>query len=95
MNNIGWVLSVESLLGITVPQKVTVVRMIISELSRIIDHIICVGIQGVDMGAFASFLYMFHKRENIYEILDKMTGARLTNTFCRVGGLRKTSTLTL
>ena len=89
MNNIGWVLSVESLLGITVPEKVTVVRMIISELSRIIDHIICVGIQGVDLGAFASFLYMFHKRENIYEILDKMTGARLTNTFCRVGGLEK------
>ena len=89
MNNIGWVLSVESLLGITVPEKVTVVRMIISELSRIIDHIICVGIQGVDLGAFASFLYMFHKRENIYEILDKMTGARLTNTFCRVGGLER------
>ena len=89
MNNIGWVLAVESLLGVDIPAKVTVVRMIISELSRIIDHIISMGILGVDLGAFASFLYMFRKREDIYDILDKMTGARLTNTFCRVGGLER------
>ena len=63
--------------------------MIVSELSRIIDHIISMGILGVDLGAFASFLYMFHKREDIYQILEKLTGARLTNTFCRVGGLEK------
>lgn len=87
MNNIGWILAVEGMLGIEVPAKVTVVRMIISELSRIIDHIISMGILGVDLGAFASFLYMFHKREEVYQILEKMTGARLTNTFCRVGGL--------
>jgi NADH-quinone oxidoreductase subunit D len=48
--------------------------MIISELSRIIDHIICLGILGVDLGAFASFLYMFHKREDIYQILEKDDG---------------------
>jgi len=89
MNNIGWILAVESMMGITAPPKALVVRMIISELSRIIDHIICLGILGVDLGAFASFLYMFHKREDIYQILEKMTGARLTNTFCRVGGLEK------
>ncbi len=89
LNNIGWVLTVESLLGIQMPAKVTVVRMIISELSRIIDHIISMGILGVDLGAFASFLYMFHKREQVYDILDKLTGARLTNTFCRIGGLEK------
>ena len=89
MNNIGWVLAVESLMGIDVPAKVTVVRMIVSELSRIMDHIISMGILGVDLGSFPSFLYMFHKREEIYDILDKMTGARLTNTFCRVGGLEK------
>ena len=87
MNNIGWILAVENMLQIEIPAKVTVIRMIISELSRIIDHIISMGILGVDLGAFASFLYMFHKREEIYDILDKMTGARLTNTFCRVGGL--------
>lgn len=89
MNNIGWILAVESMLGIETPAKVTVVRMIVSELSRIIDHIISMGILGVDLGAFASFLYMFHKREDIYQILEKLTGARLTNTFCRVGGLEK------
>ncbi len=89
MNNIGWILAVEAMLGIEVPAKVTVVRMIISELSRIMDHIISMGILGVDLGSFPSFLYMFHKREEIYTILERLTGARLTNTFCRVGGLEK------
>ncbi|MDH5720385.1 MAG: NADH-quinone oxidoreductase subunit D [Spirochaetia bacterium] len=89
MNNIGWILAVENMLGIEVPAKVTVIRMIMSELSRIIDHIISMGILGVDLGAFASFLYMFHKREEVYDIIDKLTGARLTNTFCRVGGLER------
>ncbi|MDH5716154.1 MAG: NADH-quinone oxidoreductase subunit D [Spirochaetia bacterium] len=89
LNNIGWVLAVENMLGIEVPAKVTVVRMIMSELSRIIDHIISMGILGVDLGAFASFIYMFNKREKVYDILDKLTGARLTTTFCRVGGLER------
>ncbi len=87
MNNIGWVLAVESMLGIEVPSKATVVRMIIAELSRIIDHIVSMGILGVDLGAFASFLFMFHEREEIYQVLEKTTGARLTTTFARVGGL--------
>lgn len=89
LNNIGWILAVESMMGISAPPKALVVRMIISELTRIIDHIICLGILGVDLGAFASFLYMFHKREEVYEILDRLTGARINNTFCRVGGLDK------
>ncbi|HRP70696.1 MAG TPA: NADH-quinone oxidoreductase subunit D, partial [Turneriella sp.] len=89
MNNIGWILAVESLMGITAPPKALVVRMIIAELSRIIDHIICLGILGVDLGAFASFLYMFHQREDVYQILEKLTGARINNTFCRIGGLER------
>lgn len=87
MNNIGWVLAVESMLGIEVPARATVVRMIIAELSRIIDHIVSMGILGVDLGAYASFLFMFHKREDVYQILERTTGARLTTTFARVGGL--------
>lgn len=89
MNNIGWVLTVEKMLGIEVPDRVTYIRMIVSELSRIMDHIICNAILGVDVGAFTGLLYMFHHRENIYQILEKLTGARLTTTFCRVGGMER------
>ncbi len=89
LNNIGWILAVESLMGIQVPDRVTYVRMIISELSRIMDHIICQGILGVDLGAFSGMLYLFHQRENIYTIIEKLTGARLTTTFCRVGGMER------
>jgi NADH-quinone oxidoreductase subunit D len=89
MNNIGWILAVEKMMEIQVPDRVTYVRMIISELSRIMDHVVCVGILGVDIGAFSGFLHLFHHRENIYQVLEKLTGARLTTTFCRVGGMER------
>ncbi|MCE9500388.1 MAG: NADH-quinone oxidoreductase subunit D [Leptospira sp.] len=89
LNNIGWILTVEKLMQIEVPARVTYVRMIISELSRIMDHIICNGILGVDLGAFTGMLYLFHHRERIYTIIEKLTGARLTTTFCRVGGMER------
>lgn len=89
LNNIGWILAVEKMLEIEVPDKVTYVRMIVSELSRVMDHIICNGILGVDLGAFSGMLHLFHHRENIYQVLEKLTGARLTTTFCRIGGLEK------
>ncbi|WP_412059495.1 NADH-quinone oxidoreductase subunit D [Leptospira interrogans] len=89
LNNIGWILAVEKMMQIEVPDRVTYVKMIISELSRIIDHIICTGILGVDLGAFSGMLHLFHHRENIYQIIEKLTGARLTTTFCRIGGLEK------
>lgn len=89
LNNIGWILTVEKMMQIQVPDRVTYVRMIISELSRIMDHIICNGIMGVDLGAFSGLLHLFHHRENIYQILEKLTGARLTTTFCRVGGMER------
>ncbi|MGJ4717578.1 NADH-quinone oxidoreductase subunit D [Leptospira interrogans] len=89
LNNIGWILAVEKMMQVEVPDRVTYVRMIISELSRIIDHIICTGILGVDLGAFSGMLHLFHHRENIYQIIEKLTGARLTTTFCRIGGFEK------
>ncbi|EMN46473.1 NADH dehydrogenase (quinone) subunit D [Leptospira weilii] len=89
LNNIGWILAVEKMMQVDVPDRVTYVRMIISELSRIMDHIICTGILGVDLGAFSGMLHLFHHRENIYQIIEKLTGARLTTTFCRIGGLER------
>ncbi|MBM9578529.1 NADH-quinone oxidoreductase subunit D [Leptospira sp. 201903070] len=89
LNNIGWILAVEKMMQIEVPDRATYVRMIISELSRIMDHIICSGILGVDLGAFSGLLHLFHHRENIYQVIEKLTGARLTTTFCRIGGLER------
>ncbi|AXR67064.1 NADH-quinone oxidoreductase subunit D [Leptospira mayottensis] len=89
LNNIGWILAVEKMMQVEVPDRVTYVRMIISELSRIMDHIICTGILGVDLGAFSGMLHLFHHRENIYQVIEKLTGARLTTTFCRIGGLER------
>lgn len=89
LNNIGWILAVEHMMGIAIPDRVTYVRMIISELSRIMDHAVCVGILGVDLGAYSGMLHLFHHRENIYQVLEKLTGARMTTAFCRVGGLER------
>ncbi|MDH4200774.1 MAG: NADH-quinone oxidoreductase subunit D [Spirochaetia bacterium] len=87
MNNIAWVLAVEEMLNIQAPPRAQVIRTIINELSRIADHIICNGILGVDLGAYTGFLYVYHYRELVYNILEKLVGARLTTTFTRVGGL--------
>lgn len=87
LNNVGWTLAVEEIMGLKIPDRATVVRTIVSELSRISDHIICNGILGVDVGAFTGLLYLYHEREKIASILEKQTGARLTTSFTRVGGL--------
>jgi len=86
-NNVGWVLAAEKLLGVEVPNLVQYVRVIMFEMSRIIDHFVRIGILGVDAGAFTGFLYFYEQRERAYKIIEKMTGARLTTTFGRVGGL--------
>lgn len=87
MNNIAWTNAVEEMMGLQIPPRAQVVRTIINELSRITDHIICNGVLGVDVGAFTGLLYLYHYREMITAIQEKMTGARLTTTFTRVGGL--------
>jgi len=86
-NNIGWTLAAEKLLGIEVPKLVQYVRVIMLEMNRIMDHLIRTGILGVDAGAYTGFLYFMEQRERAYKIVERMTGARLTTTFGRVGGL--------
>jgi len=88
-NNVGWVLAAEKLLGIEIPNLVQYVRVIMCEMSRVMDHLVRVGILGVDAGAYTGFLYFYEQRERAYEIIERMTGARLTTTFGRVGGLDK------
>ncbi len=89
INNIGWHLTVEKLLGVKTPKKVDYMRVIIMELARIADHLICNSILGVDTGAFSGFLYMFQMREKIYEIYEEVCGARLTTNIGRIGGFER------
>jgi NADH-quinone oxidoreductase subunit C/D len=87
MNGHGWALAVEKLLGIEAPPRAEAIRVILSEFSRIMDHLICIGANVVDLGAITPFFVMFRAREVIYDLLDACCGARLTVSYVRIGGL--------
>ena len=89
INNMGWHMTVEKLLNIQTPKRVDYMRVIIMELARIADHIICNGVLGVDTGAFTGFLYMMEYREAIYEIYEEVCGSRLTTNVGRLGGFER------
>ena len=89
INNLGWHMTVEKLLGVTVPKRAQYIRVIMMELARITDHLICNSILGVDTGAFTGFLYLFQEREKVYEIYEEVCGARLTTNMGRVGGMER------
>ena len=88
INNMGYCMTVEKLLGISVPERCHYVRVITSEISRISDHLTCVGATAMELGAFSVFLYMIKAREYLWELVEKVTGARLTVSYCRVGGVK-------
>jgi len=87
MNGHGWALAVEKLLGIEAPPRAEAIRVVLSELSRIADHIVCIGTNVVDLGGITPFFVMFRAREAIYDLLDACCGARLTVSYVRIGGL--------
>jgi len=87
MNGHGWALAVEKLLGVTPPPRADAIRVILSELSRVMDHIICIGANLVDLGGITPMFVMFRAREAIYDLLDACCGARLTVSYVRIGGL--------
>lgn len=89
INNMGWHMTVEKLLGIEVPKRAQYIRVIMMELARIADHIICNSILAVDTGALTGFLYVMQWREHIYEIYEEMCGARLTTNMGRFGGMER------
>lgn len=89
INNMGWHMTVEKLLGVEVPKRAQYIRVIMMELARIADHIICNSILGVDTGAYSGFLYVFQEREKIYEIYEEVCGARLTTNMGRIGGMER------
>jgi NADH-quinone oxidoreductase subunit D len=88
INNVGYCMAVEKLLGITVPERCQYIRVIASEISRITDHLTCVGASAMELGAFTVFLYMIKAREYLWELVELLTGARLTVSYGRVGGVK-------
>ena len=94
INNMGWHITCEKLLGVTLPKRVDYLRVIIMELSRISDHLICNSIVGVDSGAYSGFLYLMQFRELIYEIYEEICGSRLTTNIGRIGGFERNFTNT-
>jgi NADH dehydrogenase I D subunit len=88
-NNLGYCHAVETLLGIEVTPRCKAVRTILCELGRIQDHIVCVGLLAMDLGAFSVMLWAWIEREKIYDILEYITGGRLTLSYGRIGGLAR------
>jgi NADH-quinone oxidoreductase subunit D len=86
-NNVAWHGAVEKLLGLELTPRCKYIRIIVAELSRISDHLLCNGAAGLDTGAFTYFLYAFYQREVLYDIFETLCGARFTNSYTRVGGL--------
>lgn len=89
INNMGWHMTVEKLIQCEVPKRAEYMRVIIMELSRIADHIVCDTVIAVDTGAMTGFLYLFQWREKIYEIFEAICGARLTTNIGRIGGMER------
>jgi len=87
LNNVGYAMAVEKLLGIECPERAQFIRVIIGEISRITDHLTCLGAGAMELGAFTPFLYNIKFREWLWELLEELSGARLTHSYCRIGGV--------
>lgn len=86
-NNLGYVLAVEKLLGIEVPERAQTVRVILAELTRLKSHLVWIACHALDIGAMTVFIYAFREREKVMELYEKISGARMTSNYFRVGGL--------
>jgi NADH-quinone oxidoreductase subunit D len=89
INNLGWHMTVEKLLGVKTTKRVDYMRIILMELARITDHLVCNSVIGVDSGALTGFIYVFQEREKVYEIYEEVSGARLTTNMGRIGGFER------
>ena len=87
LNNVGYALAVEKLCGLVVPDRGQWYRMMLGELARISDHLTCTGAMAMELGAFTPFLWFIKAREMVWDILEEETGARLTHSFGRIGGM--------
>jgi NADH-quinone oxidoreductase subunit D len=88
INNFGFAAAVEKLFGLEITERCKYIRVLMSEISRITDHLTCIGASAMELGAFTVFLYMIKAREYLYEIVEQVTGARLTVSYARIGGVK-------
>ncbi|MBN1271700.1 MAG: NADH-quinone oxidoreductase subunit D [Candidatus Aminicenantes bacterium] len=88
INNCGYVMTMEKMLGIEVPEKAQYIRVIMCELSRIADHLTALAAMTMECGAFTVFLYYIQAREEIWNVIEQTTGARMTTSYIRIGGVR-------
>ncbi len=88
-NNVAYVLAVEKLMGITVPPRAQVIRVMTCEIARISAHLLWLGTGALDLGAATVFFHTFRERETLYNIIESLTGSRLTTSYPRVGGLSR------
>ena len=86
-NNVGFAMAVEEMMGLKITPRCAAIRVVLSELSRIADHVLSVGLQAMDLGAFSVMLWTFIEREKLYDIFEAVTGARLTTSYTRIGGV--------
>jgi NADH-quinone oxidoreductase subunit D len=89
INNMGWHMTVEKLIGCELPKRAQYMRVIVMELARIADHLVCNSVIGVDTGALTGFTYMFQERERIYDMFEEVCGTRLTTNIGRIGGMER------
>ena len=87
LNNVGFALAVEALADIEVPERCQYIRVIVGEISRVTDHLTCLGMAASEIGALSAAFYMLEARELLYDLIEAITGARLTVTYCRLGGV--------
>jgi NADH dehydrogenase I D subunit len=88
INNVGYSLAVERLCGVEAPERAQYIRVILCELSRIMDHLVCIGTNMVDLGALTNYWYCWAPREETYKLIEELTGMRLMASFTRIGGLK-------
>ncbi len=86
MNGVAYAMAVEKMFGVEIPKRAQYIRVILSEFSRIADHLVCIGTNLVDLGALSNFWYSFRPREEIYDLLESCCGGRLTVSYVRIGG---------
>ena len=89
MNNSGYCMAVEKLLGVDIPERAKWIRMLICEVSRILDHLVAVGTNLVDIGALTNYWYFFNVREMLIDWVEALCGARLTTNYTRIGGVMR------
>lgn len=88
INNFGYVSAVEKLMGLQITERANYIRVVMSEISRVADHLTCIGASAMELGSFTAFLYLMKAREFLYELIEDVTGARLTISYARVGGVK-------